>query len=391
MKRNTKRVLFITGTRADYGKIKSLIRKMEQSEEYEEFIYVSGMHLMAKYGSTYREVLKDGYKNVYVAFGQPHTDNMSYNLGGVLTSLSAYVEEIEPDMILVHGDRIDALAGAITGALNNILVAHIEGGELSGTIDDSIRHAISKFAHLHFVCNEEAKKRIIQLGEKEEHIYVIGSPDIDVMINSNLPRLEEVKERYEISFDEYGIFMYHPVTTELGILKEHISQTVEALKLSGKNYVVIYPNNDLGTEIILEKITELSKLKQFRIFPSIRFEHFLTLLKNASLIVGNSSAGIRESGVYGIPAIDIGSRQSGRYDIHALCNIQHVSENTEEILEAVNRIEDYRVVCHSFGKGNSTEQFLQVLQNDEIWNCGVQKKFVDLMSWQTGEKNGDSV
>ena len=141
-KSKKKRVLFITGTRADYGKIKSLMKMMEQTDIYDVFIYVSGMHLLAKYGSTYREVLKDGYKNVYVAFGQPHTDNMSYNLG----------------------DRIDALAGAITGALNNILVAHIEGGEISGTIDDSIRHAISKFAHLHFVCNEEAKKRIIQLG-----------------------------------------------------------------------------------------------------------------------------------------------------------------------------------------------------------------------------------
>ena len=127
-KKQVKKVLFITGTRADYGKIKSLMKRMEQSEQYEVYIYVSGMHLLAKYGSTYREVLKDGYKNVYIAFGQYHTDNMSFNLGGVLTSMSAYVEQIEPDMILVHGDRIDALAGAITGALNNILVAHIEGG-----------------------------------------------------------------------------------------------------------------------------------------------------------------------------------------------------------------------------------------------------------------------
>jgi UDP-N-acetylglucosamine 2-epimerase (hydrolysing) len=378
MRKRKKRVLFITGTRADYGKIKSLMRTMEHSEEYDEFIYVSGMHLLAKYGGTYREVLKDGYKNVYVAFGQPHTDNMSYNLGGILTSLSAYVDEIEPDMILVHGDRIDALAGAITGALNNILVAHIEGGELSGTIDDSIRHAISKFAHLHFVCNEQAKKRIIQLGESEEHIYVIGSPDIDVMISDHLPNIETVRKYYEIPYEKYGIFMYHPVTTELGLLKEHITATVEALKKSGKNFVVIYPNNDLGTEIILDKIQELDELPQFRVFPSIRFEYFLTLLKNASVIVGNSSAGIRESGVYGIPAIDIGSRQQGRYDINILRNIQHVEEKETEILEAMQKISDYRVTCHSFGKGNSTEQFLEILKNKDIWNCAVQKKFVDL-------------
>lgn len=380
-KSKKKRVLFITGTRADYGKIKSLMKKMEQTNIYDVFIYVSGMHLLAKYGSTYREVLKDGYKNVYVAFGQPHTDNMSYNLGGVLTSLSAYVEEIEPDMIIVHGDRIDALAGAITGALNNILVAHIEGGEISGTIDDSIRHAISKFAHLHFVCNEEAKKRIIQLGESEEHIYVIGSPDIDVMISENLPGLQDVKTYYEIPFDEYGIFMYHPVTTELGLLEQHITTTIDALKESRGNYVVIYPNNDLGTEIIVDKISELEGMKQFRIFPSIRFEYFLTLLKNSSMIIGNSSAGIRESGVYGVPAIDLGTRQSGRYDIQMLQNIQHVDENKTDILTAIQRAPDYKVQCQSFGKGNSTEKFLEILQKKDIWNCGIQKKFVDLIDW----------
>lgn len=376
-----KRVLFITGTRADYGKIKSLMRMMEKSGIYDVFIYVSGMHLLAKYGSTYREVLKGGYKNIYVAFGQPHTDNMSYNLGGVLTSLSAYVEEIEPDMIIVHGDRIDALAGAITGALNNILVAHIEGGEISGTIDDSIRHAISKFAHLHFVCNEEAKKRIIQLGECEEHIFVIGSPDIDVMISQELPGLQEVKNYYEIPFDEYAIFMYHPVTTELGLLKEHIMTTIDALIESGKNYVVIYPNNDLGTEIILDKISELNGMIHFKVFPSIRFEYFLTLLKNCSMIIGNSSAGIRESGVYGVPAIDIGTRQDGRYDIRILKNIQHVEENRKAILEAIQKAPNYRMQCQNFGKGNSTEQFLEILQEKDIWNCGIQKKFVDLLDW----------
>lgn len=376
---NKKRVLFITGTRADYGKIKSLMKEMEQSGIYDVFIYVSGMHLLAKYGSTYREVLKDGYKNVYVAFGQPHTGNMSYNLGGVLTSLSAYVKEIEPNMIIVHGDRIDALAGAITGALNNILVAHIEGGEISGTIDDSIRHAISKFAHLHFVCNEEAKKRIMQLGESEEHIYVIGSPDIDVMISEKLPELQNVKAYYEIPFDEYAIFMYHPVTTELGLLKEHISTTIDALIESGRNYVVIYPNNDLGTDIILDEISVLEGMERFRIFPSIRFEYFLTLLKNSSMIIGNSSAGIRESGVYGVPAIDLGTRQNGRYDIKKLQNVQHVDENVAAILAAIQKTPDYKVQCQSFGKGNSTEQFLEILQKKDIWDCGIQKKFVDLV------------
>lgn len=373
-----KRILFITGTRADYGKIKSLMKTMDNSERYEVFIYVSGMHLLSQYGSTYREVLKDGYQNVHVAFGQQQTDDMSYNLGVVLTNLAVYVSQVQPDMILVHGDRIDALAGAITGALNNILVAHIEGGEISGTIDDSIRHAISKFAHLHFVCNEEAKKRIIQLGESDKHIFVIGSPDIDIMLSDKLPSLAETKKYYDISFEEYAIFMYHPVTTEVADLGEHITKVIQALRDSGKNYVVIYPNNDLGTEIILEKIQKLDAEENFAVYPSIRFEYFLTLLKHALFIIGNSSAGIRESGIYGVPAIDIGTRQNGRYDKKTLKNVQHVEEKVEDILEAIRDAETYAIPCHNFGMGNSTERFLKILEREETWECEVQKRFVDL-------------
>lgn len=373
-----KRILFITGTRADYGKIKSLMKTMDRSDRYEVYIYVSGMHLLSQYGSTYREVLKDRYENVHVAFGQQHTDDMSYNLGVVMTNLAPYTAQVRPDMIVVHGDRIDALAGAITGALNNILVAHIEGGEISGTIDDSIRHAVSKFAHLHFVCNEEAKKRIIQLGESEEHIFVIGSPDIDIMLGNHLPSLEEAKEYYDIDFEEYAIFMYHPVTTEVAQLGEHIKQVIEALRISGENYIVIYPNNDMGTEIILENVRKLDEEEHFAVYPSLRFEYFLTLLRHARFIIGNSSAGIRESGIYGVPAVDIGTRQEGRYDQQTLKNVQHVEECVKEITEAIRRTDEYAIRCHNFGLGNSTEKFLQVLDQKEVWTCDVQKRFVDL-------------
>ncbi|MEE3466918.1 MAG: UDP-N-acetylglucosamine 2-epimerase [Eubacterium sp.] len=378
VQKDRKRVLFITGTRADYGKIKSLMKHMDVLDQYDVYIYVSGMHLLPKYGSTYKEVLKDGYQNVYVAFGQQISDNMSLNLGSILTSMTSYIQHIEPDMIVVHGDRIDALAGAIAGALNNILVAHIEGGELSGTIDDSIRHSISKFAHIHFVCNEEAKKRIIQLGEDESRIFIIGSPDIDVMLGDGLPKLSYSKLYYEIFFEKYGIFMYHPVTTELYELASHTSIVVDALKESGRNYIVVYPNNDLGTEIVLEAIHDLENDEHFRVFPSIRFEHFLTLLKNADFIIGNSSAGIRESGVYGVPAIDIGSRQQGRYDIQALKNIIHVDEDKDEILSAINDVDSYRIKQSAFGKGDSTEQFMSVLNDATIWKSQIQKSFKDI-------------
>ncbi|MCR5595210.1 MAG: UDP-N-acetylglucosamine 2-epimerase (hydrolyzing) [Lachnospiraceae bacterium] len=372
-----KKILFITGTRADYGKMKSLIKAVNAHTDFELYIYVSGMHLLERLGSTYMEVLKDGYTNVFVDFSQANTGDMSYDLGDVICHLTNYVHSINPDMIIVHGDRIDALAGAIVGAFANIKVVHIEGGELSGTIDESIRHAISKFAHIHMVCTQEAKGRLIQLGENSSYIYILGSPDIDIMLSDNLPDLESTKKRYTVDFDKYAIFMYHPVTTELEYLSVHIKSIVDALIDTGLNYIIVYPNNDHGSDIILHEYERLDSNPHFRIFPSIRFEHFLTFMKNADFFIGNSSAGIRETGVYGIPAIDIGSRQKGRFD-DSLCNIQHVTENKKEIISAVNSIEKYRVKIEMYGDGNSTKRFIDILEDDSVWNSPIQKRFIDI-------------
>lgn len=375
---DAKKILFITGTRADYGKIKSLIYSVEENDSFEAFVYVSGMHLLEIYGSTYKEVLKDNYKNVYVAFGLVHTQSMSYNLGDLICNLTGYVKNINPDMIVVHGDRIDALAGAIVGAINNIKVGHIEGGELSGTIDESIRHAISKFSHLHFVSNDEAKNRLIQLGEESNRIYIIGSPDIDIMISNKLPSIELAKERYDINFDKYAILMYHPVTTEYPLIGQNIKNLVDSVIDSNKNYIVIYPNDDLGSEVILNEYKRFEFSDKFSVFPSIRFEYFLTLLKNASFVIGNSSAGVREACIYGIPCIDIGSRQSNRYNINVVSNIHHIKEDYNSILKAVKKTEKYRVTNTSFGEGNSTEGFMSIIEDEEIWELPIQKKFVDL-------------
>lgn len=372
-----KKILFITGTRADYGKMKSLIRAVEAEQSLELYIYVSGMHLIERLGNTYREILKDGFTNAFIDFSQTNSGEMSFDLGDVVCHLTNYVGKIHPDMIVVHGDRIDALAGAIVGAFSNIKVAHIEGGELSGTIDESIRHAISKFAHIHMVCTEDARRRLIQLGEDESHIYVMGSPDIDIMLSDSLPDIDEAKGRYEISFDKYAVFMYHPVTTELELLSEHIRNVVDALIRSEHNYIVIYPNNDHGSDIILHEYERLLDNKHFRIFPSIRFEYFLTLLKNSDYFIGNSSGGVRETGVYGVPAIDIGTRQSGRYG-DELRNIQHVDEEPEEILNAIKKADNYRVKASTYGDGASTVRFINILKNTEVWDSPIQKRFVDI-------------
>ncbi len=374
---NCKKIMFITGTRADYGKMKPLMKILDKKPLTEVYIFVCGMHLSETFGSTYNEVLSDNYKNVYVAYGLSQSQNSSANLGNTICCLAGYVENIKPDMIIVHGDRMDALAGAVVGALNNTLVGHIEGGELSGTIDESIRHAISKFAHIHFVCTQEAKNRLIQLGEQGKRIFVIGSPDIDIMLSNRLPELHMSLERYNIDFDNYGILMYHPVTTEYDTIGVKIKEVVDSVIESNKNYIVVYPNNDLGSEVILNEYKRFKNNPRFRVFPSLRFEHFLTILKNAEFIIGNSSAGIRESGVYGIPAIDIGTRQNGRYSTSIIKNLQHVEENKNEILKAINEADRYKCSSMKFGDGNSSEKFNEIILNPDFWKMEIQKRFVD--------------
>ena len=372
-----KKILFITGTRADYGKLKALMKSIEKSDDFELLIYVSGMHLLEQYGMTIREIYKDGFKNIYPALGQQYTSSMSYNLGNIICNLTGYVNSMKPDMIVIHGDRIEAMAGAIVGALNNVRVAHIEGGEVTGTIDESIRHAVSKFAHFHFVSNEQAKANLIQLGEDAENIFIIGSPDIDVMASATLPTLDQVRTRYEIPFTDYSILMYHPVTTELEQIYDHIKAITDAVKKHGGNYVIIYPNNDSGSDIILSRINTLSGLDNFRILSSMRFEYFLTLLKSAQCLLGNSSAGIHEAGFYGIPVIDLGTRQKGRYNIKSFANIQWIPEKEKEIIDALDRIDNFRNVSMGFGTGNSAELFMNILHSD-IWEKSLQKKFIPL-------------
>ncbi|HID25607.1 MAG TPA: UDP-N-acetylglucosamine 2-epimerase (hydrolyzing) [Thermoplasmata archaeon] len=206
---NKKKIVFLTGTRADFGKIKPLIQVLQGNEVFEIHIFVTGMHMNHKYGYTAQEVSKCGFKNIFQFINHEDSSHMDQTLAKTIEGFSYYINELQPDLIVVHGDRVEAMAGAIVGSLNNILVAHIEGGELSGTIDELIRHAVSKMSHLHLVANNEAAKRLEQLGEHKESVFVIGSPDLDIMTSDTLPSIESVKNFYEIPFESYAIVYWH--------------------------------------------------------------------------------------------------------------------------------------------------------------------------------------
>lgn len=328
-----------------------------------------------EHGQTWIEVEQSGFERQYYYVNHRRYDTPDSILASTVLGLGNYLQMMQPDLIVVHGDRVEALAGAIVGTLNNYLVAHIEGGELSGTVDEMIRHSVSKLSHIHFVANSEAEKRLIQMGEEHSSIYVIGSPDLDLMISSNLPTLDEAKEYYEIHFKKYAILIFHPVTTNLHNLSGNAREIWGAVIESGLNYVVVYPNNDPGSDVIIEEYNRLRNLRRFRIFPSIAFESFLVLLKNCDFIIGNSSSGIREAPFYGVPSINIGSRQ------HRRCNgesIVNVKAQKEEILQAIARVDELRgIKSDHFGDGNSTQRFIDVLTSESIWQMKTQKYFVE--------------
>ena len=375
---NLKKIVFLTGTRADFGKIKSLIDILQNEIQFEVYLFVTGMHLMDEYGYTLIEIERHGYPNIHTFYNHSDEATMDVTLANTINGFSNYVRHIKPDMIVIHGDRLEALAAAIVGSMNNYLVAHIEGGERSGTIDELMRHATSKLSHIHFVSNKEARNRLVQMGETPQTIHTIGSPDLDLMFSSNLPDLEQVKSYYTIDFDSYAVAIFHPITTELHQLEIDVKTYIDALLASQKNYIMVYPNNDNGSKIILNELERVRKNEKFRLFPSLRFEYFLTLLKNADFIIGNSSAGVREAPYYGVPTINIGSRQNKRAVADSILNC---SCEKEVILSAINSLEHYELQLDTnkeFGQTGAAQHFLEVLESDKIWATSPQKEFNDL-------------
>ncbi len=377
MTERKKKIVFLSGTRADYGKLKPLINAASDNTQYDVHVFVTGMHMLEKYGGTAREILREVW-NVYMYNNQAFGSRMDIVLSNTIYGFSHYISEIKPDLIIIHGDRVEALAGAIVGSFNNIMVAHIEGGELSGTIDELIRHSVTKLAHIHFVANDEAKKRLIQMGEVEESIFCIGSSDIDTMFSQDLPSSEDVFRYYEIDFNEYAVLLYHPVSNEIDKMGFLVKEVVDAVIESSMHYIVVYPNNDPGSEIIFNEYKRLESFKDFRVFPSISFEKFLVLMKNCKFIIGNSSAGIREAPIYSIPTINLGTRQHNRFRHESIFNVE---EKKDAILKSIDHImgNSFKFTpSYFFGDGKCVPRFIDALGKKGFWETSTQKQFIDL-------------
>lgn len=372
-----KKIVFISGTRADFGKMKSLMLLTQKEKNIKMDVFVTGMHLQKKYGYTINEIKNSNILNLIKYKNSKFLDTMDEILSKTISGFSSYIKQHKPDLIVVHGDRVEALAGAICGAINNILVAHIEGGEVSGTIDDSIRHAVSKFSHIHLVTDTNSKKRLIQLGENKSNIFILGSPDLDLMKNPLMPKIADAKRHYNIEFDKYSIVLFHPVTSEVHNLDFNTKELCKSLIKSKGNYVVVYPNNDHGSDLILERYRELKGKENFLLFPSIRFEYFLTLLKNSEFIIGNSSCGLREAPYFNIPTINIGSRQNNRAILKSVINCNYGSK---EILHSIDLISK-KSLKNKFNQKrtiNSGKKFIEIIRGRKIWSISPQKVFNDI-------------
>ena len=369
-----KKIIFVTSTRADFGKMKSLIKISKKEKNFKIFIVVTGMHMMSQFGNTYREVEKTFGKQIIKFINQNTNDPLEKVLSKTTSRFSKIVKKIKPDLIVIHGDRIEALSCALTGSLNHILTAHIEGGEISGTIDDTIRHAITKLSHIHFVGTNVASKRVFKMGELSKTIFKIGSPDIDVILKKKLPKIKSVKKRYSIKFKKYCILIWHPVTSKINDLKNDTIKLLKVLKTSKRNIVAIYPNNDPGHNKILSLFKSI-KDKKFKLLKSLRFESFITLLKNSDFIIGNSSSAIYEAPILGIPSINIGDRQHMRINLKSIKNINIENFKVQTI---DNFLQNYTTKkIKNFGKGDSDKKFIKILKTKKFWEISSQKYFYD--------------
>ncbi len=368
-------LLFLTGTRADFGKLEPLAAAARDAGMNVGF-FVTGMHMLERYGLTRQEVRRMPGVRTQEFLNQRAGDPQDIVLAKTVTGFSDHVAEHRPDLIVTHGDRVEALAGTLVAATNYIRSAHVEGGEVSGTIDEVFRHCNTKLATAHFVSSEAAAARVRALGEPPEAIHVIGSPELDFHGQDSGVSLAEVRARYAIPFADYGIAIFHPVTSEAATMGAQAQALFDALAASGRSFVVIAPNNDPGSEAIFSVLAGLPAAR-FRVLPSMRFAHFSELMKNAACVVGNSSAGVREAPFLGVPSLDVGSRQNRRSDAPSITTC--AADDRDAILRFLAGEWGRAWPRHTgFGEGRAADRFVAVLRDPAFWARGLQKEFRDL-------------
>jgi GDP/UDP-N,N'-diacetylbacillosamine 2-epimerase (hydrolysing) len=377
-----RKVFILIERRADYSRYKPIMQLLTSDSTFELYLVVTGICLLDIHGKDVNYIENDGfYINaklpMFVSGAEDTGGEMVRSFARVCLGVVDELEKAKPDIVLSGFDIGGNMAVTIAAAHMNIPVAHIQGGEVTGSIDESIRHAMSKFSHIHFPATEISKQRLIRMGEDPSSIYVVGCPSIDVLVNTPYIDKSVIENTLGIDLSVPTLLMIqHPVTTEHLDAYSQIQETVAAIKESGVQCIVLLPNNDAGHSKIIEYI----KQNDLKWFPSLPTEVFINLYRNVSALIGNSSSGIHETPTLKIPTINIGSRQQGRERAE---NVIDVPNKKEEIKKAIKKAlfdVEFRTkvsaIKNPYGSGDSAKKIVDILRTVKLDGI-VQKTFHD--------------
>lgn len=364
-----RKVVVVTGTRADYGIYYSVLKAIEKHPDLELSLVVTGMHLSPEFGNTVREIEKDGFKidaTVDMLLSADTGSAIAKSVGIGLMGMAQAFEALNPDIMVVLGDRGEMLAAAIAAEYMNIPIAHIHGGDLTGTVDEIVRHAITKLSHIHFTATPKSAERVLKLGEEKIRVYVVGSPSIDYIKNLKLIKRSVMEQMFNLDTSKPILLMtQHPVSTEIEHTEKQIRETMEALVELKEQTIVTYPNSDWGGRIIIRVIQQYQDQPFLKIYKNLSQDDYLNLLKLVDVMVGNSSSGIIEAPSFGLPVVNIGTRQDGRERAE---NVIDVGYNKDEIVSAVRKAlfdEDFKKrakqCINPYGDGNTGPRIADIL------------------------------
>lgn len=368
-----RKIVYISGTRADFGLMSPILHSIRNSNKLELQLYVTGIHLMPKFGNTYLFVKKEfpSTKIIKAIFKTDDRFSMVDFSGSYICLLNKAFKKNRPDLVLILGDRIEMLCTAMVCSYLGIPIAHIHGGEKTFTVDEVARHAITKMSSLHFPATYESAERIEKMGEERRRIYVVGAPALDIILNKKLPSRNELFKKINISPDKQIILVtQHPVSSEIEDAEKQINETLGAVKEFNLPVVIIYPHPDPGGRKIIKVIDKEKNNSLFHIFPSLDYELFLVLEREAAVWVGNSSAAMIESASFKTPVVNIGTRQKGRQRGENVLNVPYkkkkIAEAIKKSLTDKSYLAKLQTVRNPWGNGKTGQKVVKILEEIDL-------------------------
>ncbi|WP_027400287.1 UDP-N-acetylglucosamine 2-epimerase [Anaerovorax odorimutans] len=384
-----KTICVVTGTRAEYGLLKPVIEKINDDSDLELRLAVTGMHLCSEFGYTIKEIHDDGFKvdeKIECVLSSDTIVGMTKSTAMAMFSFSEYFNRRNPDMLILLGDRYEIFACAVAAAMAKIPIAHLYGGDTTeGAVDEFMRHSITKMSYLHFVSNEQSKKRVQQLGENPKRVFNVGATGIENILKMKLLSKEQLEESLDFKLNiPYALVTFHPVTMEYGNEEKQLKELFNAMeKLSNINFIFTKANSDAKGRIINKMVDEFVKDKSNCIaFNSLGTLKYLSAMKYAKMVIGNSSSGIYEAPSFHIPTINIGNRQKGRLQAKSIINC---NPKSVDIIEAINKasqqkfINSIKDVKSPLEGENTSENIVKIIKQALMeGNINLEKEFYDM-------------